>query len=214
MAILTMPTTPGIRASTFGLVSNTTIFESPLNGAVQTLEQPGAYWTAVYQLPKMPRLAMVEWQTFQVQLRGQANRFYGFDPDATQPRGTAHGAPIVDGAGQTGNLLLTRGWAANQLGALLKGDYFQIDAAGKIQLCMVTADFDTDSVGAGTIQFEPPIRQSPDNASAIVTDNPKCVMMLEEQSVSWASDYRKASVNGQMWPMFEGPQIIGREAFF
>lgn len=87
--ILSLPTTPGFSESRFGLVSNTQTFRSPLSGQVQTLEQPGARWQAEYRLPPMKRAQMAAWQSFLVQLRGGAGRFYGFDPDARTPRGSA-----------------------------------------------------------------------------------------------------------------------------
>lgn len=89
MTILTLPASPGIAASRFGLTSNTTLFRNPLTGQTQTLERPGARWQAFYKLPPMKRVDAVKWQTFLLQLRGGAGRFYGFDPDAKNPRGTA-----------------------------------------------------------------------------------------------------------------------------
>lgn len=89
MAILTMPTIPAFSASSFGLASNTQAFENPLTGQTQTLERPGARWQAQYTLPPMKRAQAVAWQNFLLQLRGGAGRFYGYDPDAKTPRGSA-----------------------------------------------------------------------------------------------------------------------------
>lgn len=89
MTVLTMPSSPGFRSSEFGLASNTTEFRSPLSGSVQTVERPGARWTAKYTLPPMKREQAAAWQGFLTQLRGMAGRFYGFDPDAKTPRGVA-----------------------------------------------------------------------------------------------------------------------------
>jgi hypothetical protein len=89
MAVLTLPTSPAFKASRFGLVSNTQSFRSPLSGSVQTIERPGARWQAQYQLPPMKRAEAAAWQGFLTQLRGGAGRFYGYDPDAKVPRGSA-----------------------------------------------------------------------------------------------------------------------------
>jgi len=89
MPILTMPATPAFAASRFGLVSNTQSFANPLTGQVQTLERPGARWQASYTLPPMRRAQAAAWQSFLLQLRGGAGRFYGYDPDARNPRGSA-----------------------------------------------------------------------------------------------------------------------------
>lgn len=89
MAILSLPTTPAFSASRFGLVSNTQVFENPLTGQSQTLERPGARFTASYTPPPMKRAQAAAWQSFLAQLRGGAGRFYGYDPDAKTPRGSA-----------------------------------------------------------------------------------------------------------------------------
>jgi hypothetical protein len=89
MLILNLPTTPAFSAARFGLVSNTQTFVSPLSGQAQSLERPGARWRADYKLPPMKRAQAAAWQSFLLQLRGGAGRFYGYDPDARTPRGSA-----------------------------------------------------------------------------------------------------------------------------
>ena len=114
MTILTLPALP-IARSRFGLASNTQLFRSPLTGQTQTLERPGARWTAEYVLPPMKRAQMAEWQGFLAKLRGGAGRFYGFDPDAKAPRGSALALPTGsrnevrngNATGVTGNKLPT-----------------------------------------------------------------------------------------------------------
>jgi len=85
MTTLTMPGAPGLAASRFGLRANTQRFVSPLNKAVQTLELPGALWTAEYELPPMSQAQAAAWRAFLTQLRGGAGRFSGFDPDHRSP---------------------------------------------------------------------------------------------------------------------------------
>lgn len=89
MTFLTLPTSPGFTTSSFGLTSNTQLFRSPLSGQTQTIEHPGARWKANYTLPPMKRAQAALWQSFLLQLRGGAGRFYGYDADAKQPRGSA-----------------------------------------------------------------------------------------------------------------------------
>ncbi len=102
MPILSLPTTPACAASRFGLVSNTQSFHSPLSGSVQTLERPGARWQAFYKLPPLKRAQAAQWQSFLTQLRGGAGRFYGFDPDARTPRGSAS-MQLTSGSNQLRN---------------------------------------------------------------------------------------------------------------
>ncbi len=93
MTILTLPTSPAFASSSFGLVSNTQVFENPLTGQTQTLERPGARWQAQYTLPPMKRAQAAVWQSFFMQLRGGGGRFYGYDADAKTPRGSALASP-------------------------------------------------------------------------------------------------------------------------
>ena len=107
--ILSMPD-GAFATSRFGLASNTQVFRSPLVGTVQTLERPGAYWRGEYTLPPMKRDAIAPWQSFLTRLRGGAGRFYGYDPDAKEPRGVA-----LESASNATNFI-TNG---NALGAVL-----------------------------------------------------------------------------------------------
>lgn len=183
MATLSFPTSPtGFRAHRFMLMSNTITFTSPLSGTVQTLEFPGAKWGGVYTLPPMKRPDASAWQSFFVQLRGSAGRFFGFDPMAKTPRGVASGSPLVNGSGQTGTTLTTDGWPINTTGLLLAGDYFQIGS----ELKMITASVNSNGAGEATLTFEPPLRNSPIDNSSIIYTNPTCIMRLvDDGQTSW-----------------------------
>lgn len=185
MTTLNLPASPAFSTSKFGLESNTQTFLSPLSRSVQTLELPGARWMATYVLPPMKRAEAAAWQAFFVKLRGQAGRFYAFDPDARTPRGVATGTPLIDGGNQTGGALTTKGWTPSVTGILLAGDYVAYDTAAGRQLHMVTADADSDGSGEAALSVEPPIRVSPqDDASLIVTDA-SCTMMLAAPEIVW-----------------------------
>jgi len=186
MPTLTMPAAPGFAASTFGLIANTQTFRSPLDGTVQTIELPGARWRASYRLPPMKRPQAAAWQAFLAALKGQAGRFFGFDPDARQPRGSGAGdAPQVKGAGQGGESLVSDAWTANQTGLLIPGDYFEVNG----ELKMVTASVDSDGTGTASIAFTPSLRASPADNAVLTLVNPKVVMMLaDDAQSSWDSD--------------------------
>lgn len=190
MVTLTLPATPGLRSSKFGLESNTQIFRSPLNGATQSLELPGARWRASFTLPPMRRAQAAAWLATLVRLRGSAGRFFAGDPDAKTPRGVATGAPLVNGASQTGASLITDGWSAYVTGILLSGDYvaFQ-NGAGNRELHMVVADADSDGTGNVTLVIEPPIRTSPADGAALIVNAATCEMMLvDDEQAAWDVD--------------------------
>jgi hypothetical protein len=185
MTTLSLPATPGIKTARFGLSSNTLKFISPLNGAVQTQEFPGAKWFGSFVLPPMIRADAAAWQAFFTQLRGMSGRFFGYDPSARTPRGVATGTPIVNGAGQTGTSLITSGWTINITNILKAGDYFQVGT----ELKQMTQDVNSSGAGAATLVFEPPLRNAPSNGAPIITINPVCIMMLNsDEQAAWDID--------------------------
>ena len=186
MATLTMPTTPAFRASNFRLRANTQTFTSPLDKTVQTLELTGARWAATYHLPPTTRAQAAPWTAFLAELLGGSGRFFGFDPDATSPRGSGGGdSPLVKGASQTGKSLNTDIWTINQTGLLLPGDYFEVNG----ELKMVTSSVDSDGAGDATIAFVPSLRASPADNAVLTLNNPKCTMMLtDDEQSSWDTD--------------------------
>lgn len=186
MALITLPSTPKFRASSWGLSTNTRANISPFNKDTQTLELPGARWFGTFTLPRMTRPYAAPWQASFAKLRGMANRFSGYDPDALTPLGSALGTPLVLGAGQTGNSLLTDGWNEIESNLLKPGDYFEVNS----ELKMVTAAVTSDSNGEATIEFEPALRSSPADNAALTLNNPTCTMMLvNDDQVVWDTDY-------------------------
>ena len=191
MPTLTMPAAPGFRASGFGLIANTRTFRSPLDGTVRTLEMTGARWQAKYELPPMTHAQAAAWTAFLTDLQGNAGRFYGFDPDARAPRGSALGSPRVAGAGQSGKSLFLDGWTELETGLLLPGDYFEVNG----ELKLVTAQADSDSAGEALVAFTPPLRASPADNAIVIVDHPKATMMLADDTQAiW--DAGRASIYG------------------
>jgi hypothetical protein len=143
------------------LRANTMVFESPLNGAVQTTELPGARWVCeiTYDtLSKPDRLLM---QAFLSKLRGRAGRVFLWDMSHYKPQGVASGSPLVNGASQTGASLIT-------------DDYVGVNN----ELKRIVADSNSNGSGQSTLTFEPPLRSSPADNAAITTDKPKFTGML------------------------------------
>jgi len=82
--------------------------------------------------------------------------------------GAYAGTPLVNGANQTGDTLITDGWTASVNGLLKKGDTFTIDgvfeinpqnytSTGRLQAFTVTADVNSDASGNATIHITPSI---------------------------------------------------------
>ena len=177
---LTFPTL-GVREATFGLQSNTQLFESPLSGDVQRRENPGARWLATYTIKNCKRVEMAAVQAFLAQLRGAANTFYGYDPAATTPLGTGSGTPLVNGASQTGGSLITDGWSVSQV-VLKAGDYFSVND----ELKLVTADVTSDGSGNATLSFAPNLRASPADNAPLTLNTPTCIMrLIDDGQTQW-----------------------------
>ena len=185
MTTYALPTSPGFSSASFGLKSNTQVFESPLSGATQVVELTGARWYATYSLPPLTASEAGEWLAFLTKLRGQANSFYGHDPLRATAQGALGGTPLVNGASQTGNSLVTDGWSASVTGVMKAGDYLAYANSSGRSLHMVVADANSDGSGNATFTIEPSIRVSPANDALIITASPSCVMRLTADAVTW-----------------------------
>lgn len=190
MSTITWPSAVVPADFEFGLRSNTQVFVSELSGYVQTRELPGARWTVSIRMPPLERAnGGADMETFLAKLRGQANRARLPIWRRASPRGTWAGSPVVDNEvgsptlTQTGASLWLRGFSASA--TVKAGDYFNLGANG--QLLMVVADGTADGGGDLQITFEPVMRASPADATAIVTTNPVLPFaVLSDPHVRWA----------------------------
>jgi len=163
---------------------NTIVFESPLNGAVQTVELPGARWMCEIGYDSLAKADRLLIQAFLAQLRGRAGRVYLWDMSHPQPQGIASGSPLVKGSLQTGASLITDGWTTSQSPIIKAGDLIGVNG----ELKRVVVDANSDGSGEATITFEPPLRASPPDNASITTIKPKFTAMLtDDDQDSYAS---------------------------
>lgn len=188
MAILTFPAAVGLPPSNeWHLRYRTQHSISELDGTVQTIVLPGAYWYCTVGWTQLNATRWRALEAFLASLEGAGGRFYFGPQHALTPVGTGAGTPLVNGASQTGSSLITDGWTPSS--AILKaGDYLHFDAGGRRELKIVTADVTANGSGQATISIKPPIRTSPADNAAITVSSPSCVMMLaddEQGSISY-----------------------------
>jgi hypothetical protein len=106
---------------------------------------------------------------------GMMGRAFGFGWSEDQninshTIGALGSTPLIKGAGQTGASIATDGWDASQANTLLQGDIVTFalcnavnpltgDDTGRLRQFVITADVDSDSVGANeaTLPIDPPI---------------------------------------------------------
>lgn len=170
-------------SATWRLRSNTQTFRSPLDGSVQTIELPGAVWTASLSWPVLPAAQWRVMQAWLAQLRGSSGRFFYGPPHATARQATgAIGTPLVNGANQTGALLVCDGFGASAQ-VFLTGDYLAYNTAAGRSLHVVTTTATANGSGQVTIAIEPPIRTSPADNTPIIHSSPTCVMRLADDEV-------------------------------
>ena len=190
MAILSLPGTPRFQSASFQSRVNVRQFQSSEDGSVQTGQKPGSVWILEAALPPMSRAVAQPWLAILMQLKGGAGRIYAGEPFMTAPLGSIPGTPLVKGASQTGNSLITDGWTINQSDILLAGDMiaFELPSGGR-QLTMITSDASSDGSGDSTLAIEPALRESPADDQAIITASPTCVMrLMDVDGATWEPD--------------------------
>lgn len=133
--------------------------------------------------PNLSRAELAPLLAFSISQRGQYEIFTLVPPALwSTARGIATGTPLVNGAGQTGRTINTKGWTASQTGILLAVDFIKF--AGHDKVYLITADANSDGSGNASIVIEPALMSSPaDNAAITVANVPF--------SVAFASDMQE-----------------------
>lgn len=154
---------------------------SPLTGAVQTQELPGAHWQArVEYLNVTESDCRLLWAFIGV-MRGRAGRVYVPNFGRPTPEGVGGGTVYVGGSGQVGATLHVAGCPLSTAGWLVPGDF--VGVGGRMYL--VTDDVDSDGTGSADIPLAPPIATAPTDLSTVVTDRPTVTMMFAGDRQGW-----------------------------
>jgi hypothetical protein len=158
---------------------------SPFTGQQQVYKHPGQWWEAEMTFPPMKRKDAEEVAAFLLKLNGRFGTFLMGDPVNTQPRGVATGVPLVDGAGQSGNQLLTKGWTPSVANILRAGDWIQLGAGSAARLHKVLDNVNTNVAGQATLTLFPDLRQSYSDNTPIVITNTKGLWRLSANDVNY-----------------------------
>ena len=151
-------------------------------------QYPGEWWEAEVTLPPMRGENARAWIAALVSMRGLYGQMYLGDWDGRTPNGTASGTPLVKGADQTGNSLITDGWTASVTGIMKAGDYLQIGSGIEQRLHMVVADANSDGSGDATLSIEPALRVSPADNAALTVSSAKGVFRLASNETEWSAN--------------------------
>lgn len=133
MAVLDFPEVNPDTGTSLSLLSNTTSFTSDLNNATQTGKLVGDQWSVNMPFTNRSEREGRRIKAFLARLGGMAGRFRMGPPDLNQ-LGTMQGDGVIDGAGQTGSTINTKGWLAEQDELFVEGDYLEVNG----ELKMVT----------------------------------------------------------------------------
>lgn len=154
------------------------VSRSAFTGQQQVQKHQGQWWEFEGKLIPMSRANAEAWIAFFMSLNGMQGTFLLGDPLATSPRGVGTGTPLVNGASQTGNSLITDGWTASQTGILKAGDYFQLGSGLSSKLYKILADANSDGSGNATFDIWPSINTAVANDTALVVTSAKGLFRL------------------------------------
>lgn len=184
MATITYPSTPKPQGMSWRLVMPAQTNVSDWTGRRQTIASGRGWWEAQITLPPIVGTTNINaWRSFIAKSRGTANDFQVPVDPVAQSASTA--TPLVNGAGQQGRTLNTDGWPTSTT-VLQAGQYVTINN----QLLQLTENVTSNGSGVATLTFEPPIRVSPSDNTAIEYKNPYCLMYLvEEPTLSVETGY-------------------------
>jgi hypothetical protein len=198
---LALPTATGIAKIRISANNVVGVSQSPFTAKQQVYKYTGQFWEAEISLPPMKRADAEYWISFLLKLNGSYGTFLLGDPNGATARGVATGTPLVKGASQTGNELVTDGWTTSTTGILKAGDYIQIGSGAAAKLHKVLDDVDSDSSGNATITIWPDLRAAPSDNAAIVVSGAKGVFRLSTNQSDW--DVNEASIYGMTFPARE-----------
>ncbi len=175
---LTLPTVTGFRGAELTPVPVVGFNQSPYTGQQQIYEWPGQWLQFAVSLPPMKEAAAGEWAGFFMALHGSVGTFLLGPSIRKTPLGIHTGTPLVKGASQVGNSLITDGWTASQTGIMKRGDWFQLGTGSTSTLHRVVQDANSNGSGEATLEIWPAPRSSPADNAALTLTNPKGVFRL------------------------------------
>lgn len=182
---LSLPTVRGPRSITIRARSAVGMSMSPFSFSQQRYVHQGDMWEMAWRLPPMKRANAEAWVAFLLSLNGKEGSFLaGPDYPGTSPRGTWAGAPLVNGASQTGKTLAVDGFTA--AATVKAGDWFQLSSGSSSRLHKIMQDGTANGSGQLNLEIRPRLRESPADNAALTSSSPKGVFALDSNVVEWS----------------------------
>lgn len=182
MTVLTMPRKPWIKSIEWTIDEPAQVNRSEFTGArrVQEYERSPRWSATVTLVTVLGEPAMKPFRAFLQRCKGPSKSFRL--PATENPQIHARGVVVVDGAGQEGFTLATKGWVPGAY--LLEGDFLTIGN----QLIGIDALVIADEDGKAEIPLLQYLRSSPANEAAVEVRDPYAVMSLLEPKNGWKVD--------------------------
>jgi hypothetical protein len=179
MSTITWPSTDIFKPATFeiALRSNVLISTSPLSGAIQTVELPGARLVIVMTLDPVEWAEQAEREALFAQIAGQANRVALWHMVRPAPRGTMRGSPTLSATASAGATSLSISTTSGA--TVLKGDMVKIGS----QLVQSTTDATADGAGAMTLPIAPMVRTTVASGQAVSWDAPTATFISTQSEL-------------------------------
>ena len=197
---LSLPDATSYQAARMTARSVVGVSKSPFTGVQQVQKHQGQWWEFEGSLAPMSRADAEEWIAFFLKLNGMQGTFLLGDPLGTTARGIATGTPLIKGASQTGNSLITDGWTTSQTGIMKAGDYFQLGTGTSSRLYKVLADADSDGSGDSTFDIWPSINTALADNTALDVTSPAGLFRLATNEVGF--DLQQAQKDGLAFSAF------------
>jgi hypothetical protein len=162
------------------------VAESPFTLDTQVYTHQGARWEAEVTLKPMPYEDARSVEAFIIGLKGREGTFTFGNPLHTDSANI-----VTSGTTAIRSETLTTSAGSTAVSA---GAYFRLGT----YLYMVTAD---KSSGAGTLEFQPPLREAIATGQALDFTQPESLWRMSSNDVSWSTN--EASLQGFSFAMVE-----------
>ncbi|GAL18536.1 hypothetical protein JCM19235_1959 [Vibrio maritimus] len=140
---------------------NTRSFVSPFTNTAQVVEAQGHKWRATFNYQNLTKEQSHLLRWMEAVSKGGSKSF-AIPMQGNDYLGNATLAAVVSGAGQGGTTLETSNWGPNAV-ALEVGSLFSVNGEMKTSTARVVAN----GSGVATLQFEPPLRDTPNSGERI-----------------------------------------------
>lgn len=183
---LALPSQLKVADAAFEAVSQAGQSISPFTGEEQVYVHQGEWIELEVSCPPMKRDVAEEVVAWLVSLNGLEGSFLLPPPGyGSGARGSLSGAPLVNGAGQSGKTLATDGWTAGAANVLKAGDWFQLGAGSASYFYKVVQAASANGAGQASLEIWPRLKSSPADNAALTVVNPKGCFRLKNPRRRW-----------------------------